>query len=111
MLQKKRNDLAYERGHLVARLETVTSELASIDYSLKLLDPHWKPSKKPTRPPTSVPPMRSRSGQNSENYRWLLLLLQQDLVGTGSKGGEPHKFLKVPIEFSDIGANLFEYQS
>jgi hypothetical protein len=55
--------------------------------------------------------MRSRSGQNSENYRWLLLLLQQDLVGTGSKGGEPHKFLKVPIEFSDIGANLFEYQS
>ena len=51
MLRKKRNDLAYERGQLVARLETVTSELASIDYTLKLLDPHWKPSKKATRPP------------------------------------------------------------
>jgi hypothetical protein len=55
--------------------------------------------------------MRSRSGQNSENYRWLLLLLQQDLVATGSMSGEPHNPLKVPIEFSDIGANRFEYQS
>jgi len=51
MLRKKRNDLAYERGQLVARLEVVTSELASIDYSLKLLDPHWKPPNKATRPP------------------------------------------------------------
>jgi hypothetical protein len=53
-LKKKRNDLAYERGQLVARLEVVTSELASIDYSLKLLDPHWKAPKKafrPQRPP------------------------------------------------------------
>jgi hypothetical protein len=30
--------------------------------------------------------MRIRSGQNSENYRWLLLLLQQDLVATGIGG-------------------------
>jgi hypothetical protein len=42
MLRNKRNDLAYERGRLVARLGVVTSELVSIDYSLKLLDPHWK---------------------------------------------------------------------
>lgn len=60
---------------------------------------------------TSMHPTRSRSGQNSENYRWLLLLLQQDLVATGSMGGEPHNPLKVPIEFSDIRANRFEYQS
>jgi hypothetical protein len=49
--------------------------------------------------------MRLRSGQNSENYRWLRLLLQQDLVATGAMGSEPHKFLKVPIEFNNIGAN------
>jgi hypothetical protein len=55
--------------------------------------------------------MRIGGGQNSENYRWLLLLLQQDLVATGSMGGEPHKSLKVPIEFNDIGANRFEYKT
>ena len=54
-------------------------------------------------------PMRIRSGQNSENYRWLLLLLQQDLVATGPMGREPHKFLDVPIKFNGIGANRFEY--
>jgi hypothetical protein len=55
--------------------------------------------------------MRLRSGQNSENYRWLLLLLQQDLVAAGSMGGGPHKFLKAPIEFNDIGANRFAYKT
>ena len=34
-----------------------------------------------------------------------------DLVATGSMGGEPHNPLKVPIKFSDIRANRFEYQS
>ena len=29
--------------------------------------------------------MRMRSGRNSESYRWVLLLLQQNLVATGSR--------------------------
>lgn len=46
--------------------------------------------------------MRVGGGQNSENYGWILLFLQQDLVASRSMGSEPHKFLKVPIEFNDI---------
>lgn len=49
-LTKKRNDLAYERQQLLIRLNAIKSELASIDYSLQLLSPGWRPPKKPSQP-------------------------------------------------------------
>jgi hypothetical protein len=58
-LKKKRNALAYEREQLESRLKAIASELAALDYSLRILDPHWKPPKRPSRPPS---PPRFPSG-------------------------------------------------
>ena len=49
-LKKRRNALAYEREQLEARLKAVGSEIAALDYSLRILDPQWKAPKRASRP-------------------------------------------------------------
>jgi hypothetical protein len=49
-LTKKRNQLAYEREQMRARLATVISELAALDYALTVIEPGYKPPKKATAP-------------------------------------------------------------
>jgi hypothetical protein len=44
-LTKKRNALAYELGQLEVRITQVREGLRALDYSIKLLDPAWKPRK------------------------------------------------------------------
>jgi hypothetical protein len=49
-LKKKRNALAYERAQIETRLKSIASEISTLDYSLRILDPAWAPPKRPSRP-------------------------------------------------------------
>ncbi len=44
------NALAYERQQLLIRLDQVDEELRGLVYSIRLIDPAWKPRKKPFKP-------------------------------------------------------------
>jgi hypothetical protein len=49
-LTRKRNQLAYERKQIRARLAALVTELAAIDYALTVVNPDYKPPKKATAP-------------------------------------------------------------
>jgi hypothetical protein len=59
-LTKKRNELAYELTELEARHTKLREELRAVDYTIKLLDPHWKAPKKAHKP---VAPRSLEHGQ------------------------------------------------
>jgi len=54
-LTSKYNELLRERAEGVARLKELDQELASLEYSLRLLAPEWRP---PARPAKKLKPSR-----------------------------------------------------
>lgn len=49
-LTRKRNELAYELAQAATTQARLREELRAVDYTLKLLDPQWKPPMKPHKP-------------------------------------------------------------
>jgi hypothetical protein len=49
-LTRKRNELAYELAQAATSQARLREELRAVDYTLKLLDPQWRPPRKPHKP-------------------------------------------------------------
>ena len=50
VLTKKRSEIAYERTQLEAKLSRLADELRAIDYTIRLIDPGWRPPEKVHKP-------------------------------------------------------------
>lgn len=49
-LKEKRAEMAYERMQLARRIAQLDTEIGALDYSLRVLDPAWKPPRKISKP-------------------------------------------------------------